>query len=48
MKTLSILFTLVLFVTANALAAHLRHAHALPAHTTQLSSIHSQNIQTNQ
>lgn len=31
MKTLSVLFTLALLVTANQLAGHLRRAHALPA-----------------
>ncbi|HXT12986.1 MAG TPA: hypothetical protein VN873_15600 [Candidatus Angelobacter sp.] len=34
MKTLSVLFTIVLFVAANSLAAHLRHARALPVRTT--------------
>jgi hypothetical protein len=47
MKTLSVLFTAVLLVTANALAAHLRRAHALPARSTQAASIHQQ-IQHNQ
>jgi len=32
MKTLSVLFTFALFVGANALAAQLKHAHALPVH----------------
>jgi hypothetical protein len=40
MKTLSVLFTAVLFVTAHALAAHLSHVHALPARSPQVSSIH--------
>ena len=40
MKTLSVLFTVVLFVTANALAAHLKRAHALPTRSTQISAIH--------
>jgi hypothetical protein len=31
MKTLSVLVTLALFVSANALAAHLKRAHALPS-----------------
>jgi hypothetical protein len=30
MKTLSVLITFALFVAANALAAQLKHAHALP------------------
>src|SRR6185437_9847224 len=34
MKTLSVLFTIVLFVAANSLASHLRHARALPVRTT--------------
>ena len=34
MKTLSVLFTIVLFAAANSLAAHLRHVHALPVRTT--------------
>jgi hypothetical protein len=40
MKILSVLFTAVLFVTAHALAAHLSHTHALPARSTQVTSIH--------
>jgi hypothetical protein len=35
MKTLSVLFTLALFVAANQLAVHLRRAHALPAQTAR-------------
>jgi len=38
MKTLSILFTIALFVAANQLAVHLRHAHALPAQTRQTNN----------
>jgi hypothetical protein len=30
MKTLSVLITFALFVAANGLAAHLKHANALP------------------
>ena len=33
MKTLSVLLTVALFVTANMLAAHLKHINALPANT---------------
>jgi hypothetical protein len=45
MKTLSVLITLALFVTANSLAAHLKRANALPSHP---ATIHSgfQNSQT--
>ncbi|HWD92474.1 MAG TPA: hypothetical protein VG938_08995 [Verrucomicrobiae bacterium] len=40
MKILSVLFTVVLCVTANALAAHLKHVHTLPVRSTQVSSLH--------
>lgn len=33
MKTLSVLFTIALFIAANRLAAHLKHMNALPANT---------------
>jgi hypothetical protein len=46
MKTLSVLFTAILVVTANALAAHLKRAHALPTRSTQAPSIH-QPVQPN-
>jgi hypothetical protein len=42
MKTLSVLFTCVLLVTANALAAHLKRAHALPVRSaTAHSNFHN-------
>ena len=42
MKTLSVLLTFALFVATNALAAHLRHAHALPVRTaTTQSNFHN-------
>jgi hypothetical protein len=38
MKTLSVLFTVVLFVATNALASHLKHVHALPVRSTTAQS----------
>jgi hypothetical protein len=40
MKTLSVLFTVALLCTANALAAHLKRVNALPVHSVPVSSIH--------
>ena len=40
MKFLSVLFTVALFVTANGLATHLRHIHALPTRTATASNLH--------
>jgi hypothetical protein len=38
MKTLSVLFTLALLVTANGLAAHLKRVNALPVRSTTVHS----------
>jgi hypothetical protein len=38
MKILSVLLTVALFATANTLAAHLKHAKALPVHPTPAPS----------
>jgi len=46
MKFLSVLFTCALLVTANGLAAHLRHIRALPVRSTAASNLH--HIENNQ